>query len=163
MNTPHIFSGRHGLAAALLATFTVLGCGGGGGASSNTSTEQPTGAAVTPMNTLVVPETMTWSTANDQAMQVAVVDANDQPVADAGVTMSTVMRTNPHDATPLTRPVAMDRIDQTATGANGLAALSARVPAHLTEVMIEASKGALSARKVLTVADLAKPLTLKFE
>lgn len=144
----------------------ISACGGGGGGAPDaaaTSPAAPTAPAepATPMSTLVVPSNMTWSTAQARALQVRVVDETGQPLADAGVSVSTVSRVSPHDGEPLDRPVAMDRIDQGSSDATGRLTLSAQLPAHLSELMVVASKGDLSARQVLRLDALPAELTLQ--
>jgi len=153
--------------ASLLAPF-LAACGGGGGGSpaatittANTGTPAPASEAGTPMSTLVVPTTMTWATVSASALTVTVTDANGVVQPDASVSLSTFTDVSPHDGSPLRKPVALELIDSGVSNASGQAAIAARVPAHLTQLLLAASKGDQSGYTVVNQADLTARMTVR--
>lgn len=156
--------------ASLLAPF-LAACGGGGGGSTapsatpvstaSTGTPAPASEAGTPMSTLVVPTTMTWATVSAAALTVTVTDANGVVQPDASVSLSTFTDVSPHDGSPLRKPVALELIDSGVSNASGQAAIAARVPAHLTQLLLVASKGDQSGYTVVSQADLTARMTVR--
>ncbi len=161
------------LALASLLAPLLAACGGGGGGGSSpatnaapvttasTETPAPVSEAPTPMATLVVPTTMTWATVSTPALTVTVTDANGVVQPDASVTLSTFTNVSPHDDSPLRKPVALELIDSGVSNASGQAAIAARVPAHLTQLLLVASKGDQSGYTVVSQADLNARLTVR--
>ncbi len=171
----------------LLLASILAACGGGGGggvastdtgsgtnnagstgSGGNTSTSTGSGGsstlvseAATPMSTLVVPTSMTWTTAATAAMTINVIGADGSVQKDASVTVSTFTDVSPHDASPLRRPVALELIDSGVSDVSGQVLMSARVPAHVVKLLLVASKGEQSGQTVVSVADMKSSTSIQ--
>jgi len=147
------------LALALLAG--LAGCGGGGGGEP-ASNDPPSTGTKTPMDSLVVPDAMTWSTTQKQGLQLQVLgQSSGLPVADAAVSLFSFNRLGPNSADALAEPVPQDLIDSGMSAADGSVTLAARLPAHLSEVLVVVSAGAASVSQVVQASQLGQPLTLR--
>ena len=150
------------LLCTLGAAAVLAACGGGGGGGGPTADQPAATAAVsTPMAGLVVPMSMTWQTAASPAMQINVVDANGAPGAGAAVSISTYTSVSPHDGGSLRKPVAIELIDSGATGESGLANIEARLPAHLSAVLVVATLGDQTGSVLVAQANFATPVTVQ--
>lgn len=155
---------------ALTVTCLLFGCGGGGGggggdqasgdaSSGGTGNGGATSASTTPMANLTVPASMTWQTAATPNIQVLVLDENGASAEGAAVSMFTYSTVSPNGG-GATQPVAMALMDAALSDQSGAAHFTARVPAHLTSVMIVATKSTQSGRAVVAVSDLTQPVTI---
>jgi hypothetical protein len=150
--------------AALVATLAAALCacggsgGGGGDASPAPSTTESTS---TPMSSLVVPASMTWSTAAAAAVNISVLDADGLPAAGAAVSLSTQSTVSPHDAQPLRHAVAMELVDSAVTDASGIARFDTRLPAHVDAVLVVVTRGDQSGRRSASRDDLSQPLSIQ--
>jgi hypothetical protein len=128
------------LVATLAAGLTA--CGGGGGSSGGgTPPDVPAPPAATGVAGLVPGATMTWDTAADRTLTVNVLGLDGHPASGAAVRVFSLSRTSPQDGAPLAQPVPVSLIEASSTDAAGNAAISLRMPAHLTEVLVVSTLG----------------------
>jgi hypothetical protein len=139
---------------ALLLGLCACGGGGGGGAGAAGATAGG-GTASTQSFAQVVPgSTMTWNTAQNQDFQVTVNSADGALASGAAVRLFSMSTTSPHDGSTLDQPVPKDLIDNAVTGGDGKATFSARLPAHLTDVLVVAT---WQDQRVVTRVALTRP------
>jgi hypothetical protein len=157
------------LAALICAAFLLTACGGGGSdggtaTPSSTDTTSATAAAATEstIDSLVVPVTLNWDSGRQNALTLRVVDASTgAPIADANITLFSVSRTAPNSDVPLDVPMPVAEIDSASSDAAGNATLTARIPAHLEEVLLVASSGTGFVRQVVQPQAVAQTLELR--
>jgi hypothetical protein len=148
------------LALAVALLVGLSGCGGGGGGGSSSGGGGST--AQTPMDSLVVPDTMTWSTAQQQGLQLSVLhDASGAGVADAVVSIYSFTRIGPNSDQALAQPVPQALIDSGVSAADGRLSLAAQIPAYFDEVLVVVSAGAAAVSQVVSTQQLSQPLTVR--
>lgn len=110
----------------------LSGCGGGSEAAAPTEVSL---AAVVPA------ATMTWTTAADTSLALALRDAAGAPAVDATVRVFSFTMTNPQDGEALDAPMPIGEIASGGTDAGGALVLDLRVPARFDEVLVVATLG----------------------
>jgi hypothetical protein len=139
----------------LLTCVLALSACGGSGSGSSTSvapvSAAPSSSKSTPMTALVVPVAMKWGTTSVFALGFNVKEASGVAAAGVPVGLYTFTNVSLEDGSPLDEPVALDQIDSSITDADGVATFSARLPGFMTELLIVSSKGAATAKKVISL------------
>jgi hypothetical protein len=122
------------------------------------------GSSDTPMDSLVVPDSMTWSTATEQALVLNVTSKRTGAVvADATVSVFTLTRTAPNGTDTLEEPVPVSLLESGVTDASGSLRFGSQIPAYLTEVLVVVSKGEASVSQAVATSSLGESLTLNLD
>lgn len=168
MNHPNTAPSSFRLAAALClvsAGVALSACGGGGGAATaSSSTTATTGASTSTASTFVavagiVPSaSMTWTTQQEQVLEVSVRTPEGGPASGAAVRLFTLTRDDPHGGPALEEPVPLSLLETAVADANGQVRLVRAWPAHLSDVLVVATDGDASSRAAVRLG--GSPTTL---
>jgi hypothetical protein len=144
-----------------LLVAALAACGGGGGGTPEASAPQASPAAVEATVASIVPASdMAWGTASERTLTISLVGADGQPAANAGLRVFTLSRTSPQDGGPLEEPVPVSLLDSAVSDASGVVSLPLKWPAHVTEVLIVATRDDTQGRRVVALDADPQPLQL---
>lgn len=124
--------------------------------STSTSTAASSSTATTPkMTDLAVSSSMTWQTQTAKSAALTIKKADGSVDGGAVVRLFSYTTKDPHGGSTPTEPVPVGQIDAAQADTNGVVRFEAKLPAHMTDVLVvvNGSKGSFS--KVVPVADLA--------